>query len=940
MHFSIKYFMRYAFSGALLMASLTPAIAQDLKAPLPIDPHIIKGKFANGLTYYIRPNGKPEKKVELRLIVKAGSILENDDQRGLAHFMEHMNFNGTKNFQKNDLVSYLQSIGVQFGADLNAYTAFDQTVYILPIPTDKADNLEKGFQIIEDWAHNALLTDKDIDEERGVVLEESRLGKGAQMRMLDKFFPKLASGTKYAERLPIGKDEILKTFKYDKIRTFYKDWYRPDLQAVAVTGAIDSATAMKMLNKHFAGLSNPANEKPRKYEQVGPRTKSEAMVLTDKEATSSSLSIFFSYHKKHEEKVIGDYRTDLVRSLVTQMINRRFEDLSKSSNPPFPFAGADFDNLIQGYEAFEVQAAFSNDGLQKALDAVTAELLRAKQYGFTASELDIARKNMMAGMEKSYNERTTTESSDYVEEYIRNFLNDEPIPGIENEYSYYKSMLPGITLDELNTTAKEIMSNMNFFSLIMAPEKSDVKLPSDAELLAMTNKAFQQQVKPMEEKAVASDLETGDINQGHVVSQTVVNGLNATTYTLSNGVKVTIKATDFKSDEILLKGVKKGGTSNYAVADKYNVNFATDLVDAMGVGKYDPTELDKITSGKTAKVSFDISDINDDITGNSSVKDFETLMKLIYINATQPRKDDALFAAYKTKQKTMLQFMSANPQVSFFDTTIKSLYGGNPLARMIFPHAEDFEKINLDRSLEIYKNEFGSADGYNFFIVGNVDAATAIPLIEKYLGGIPAAKKEPNYKDNGVRMVTGEHTIRVKKGKEKQSMIFAGYYGDAKYSEDLSLQAKAVAEILNIKVIQDLREKMGGIYTGGFYADVRKEPYSRYAVMMQLPCGPENVDKLLAASKEEIKSLKEKGPEAADLDKVKNQWREKYRTSLKENKFWSEKLEDILFWGRDQDHVVQYEVWIDKLTPADIQKTAKMLFDGKNEFTSILFPES
>ncbi|MBS1587862.1 MAG: insulinase family protein [Bacteroidetes bacterium] len=940
MHFSIKYFLRYAFSGALLMASLAPATAQDLKAPLPVDPHIIKGKFSNGLTYYIRPNGKPEKKVELRLIVKAGSILENDDQRGLAHFMEHMNFNGTKNFQKNDLVSYLQSIGVQFGADLNAYTAFDQTVYILPIPTDNADNLEKGFQIIEDWAHNALLTDKDIDDERGVVLEESRLGKGAQMRMLDKFFPKLASGTKYAERLPIGKDEILKTFKYDKIRSFYKDWYRPDLQAVAVVGAIDSATAMKMLNKHFASLSNPANEKPRKYEQVGPRTKSEAMVLTDKEATSSSLSIFFSYNKKHDEKLIGDYRTDLVRSLVTQMINRRFEDLSKSSNPPFPFAGADFDNLIQGYEAFEVQAAFSNDGPQKALDAVAAELLRAKQYGFTNSELEIARKNMMASMEKSYNERNTTESSDYVEEYIRNFLNNEPIPGIENEYSYYKSMLPGISLNELNATAKDIMSNMNVFSLIMAPEKSDVKLPTDAELLAMTNKAFQQQVKPMEEKAVASDLETGDINQGHIVSQTVVNGLNATTYTLSNGVKVTIKPTDFKSDEILLKGVKKGGTSNYTVADKYNVNFATDLVDAMGVGKYDPTELDKITSGKTAKVSFDISDINDDITGNSSVKDFETLMKLIYLNATQPRKDDALFAAYKTKQKTMLQFMSANPQVSFFDTTIKSLYGGNPLARMIFPHAEDFEKINLDRSLEIYKNEFGTADGYNFFIVGNVDPATAIPLIEKYLGGIPAAKKEPNFKDNGVRMVTGEHTIRVKKGKEKQSMIFAGYYGDAKYSEDLSLQAKAVAEILNIKVIQDLREKMGGIYTGGFYADVRKEPYSRYAVMMQLPCGPENVDKLLAASKEEIKSLKEKGPEAADLDKVKSQWREKYRTSLKENKFWSEKLEDILFWGRDQEHIVQYEVWIDKLTPADIQKTAKMLFDGKNEFTSILFPES
>jgi len=543
-------------------------------------------------------------------------------------------------------------------------------------------------------------------------------------------------------------------------------------------------------------------------------------------------------------------------------------------------------------------------------------------------------------MEQAYNERNTTESSDYVDEYIRNFLDNEPIPGIENEYAYYKSMLPGIGVDELNAMVKGWMSNMNAFTLVTAPNKTGINIPTEAQLLAMSNKAFSQQVKPMEEKAVASELETGDVKGGHIVSQVPINGMNATTYTLDNGIKVTIKQTDFKSDEILVNGVKKGGTCNYGVADKSNVNFATNVVDAMGIGNYTPSDLEKILAGKKAKVDFDISDIDNDIAGSCSVKDFETLMKLIYLNATQPRKDEALFNAFKTKQKTMLQFMSANPQVSFFDTTIKSLYGGNPLAKMIFPHPEDFDKIDLDRALDIYKKEFATADGYNFFIVGNVDMDKAIPAIEKYLGSIPAAKKEPSYKDNGVRMVKGEHTIKVKKGKEKQSMIFAGYYGDTKYSEDLALEANAVAEILNIKVIEDLREKMGGIYTGGFYADVRKEPYNRYAVMMQLPCGPENVDKLLAASKEEIKTLKEKGPDAADLDKVKSQWREKYRTNLKENKYWAGKLEDILFWGKSQEHVTQYEIWIEKLTPADIQKTAKLLFDGKNEFTSILYPES
>ena len=941
--YSFNYFLRRSCAGTLLLAAtFVSATAQDLKSNLPVDPHTIKGKFANGLTYYIRPNGKPEKKVELRLVVKAGSILENDDQQGLAHFMEHMNFNGTKNFQKNDLVSYLQSIGVQFGADLNAYTAFDQTVYILPIPTDKPGNLDKGFQIIEDWAHNALLTDKDIDDERGVVLEESRLGKGAEMRMLAKYFPKLASGTKYAERLPIGKDDILKNFKYEKIRSFYHDWYRPDLQAVAVVGAIDSATAMKMLIKHFGSLENPKNERTREYVTVGPRTKSEAMVLTDKEATNSRLQILFSFNKKEEDKTLGDYRDNIVRQLALQIINRRLSDLSKSSTPPFPFAQVDMEGgLIQGYESFAAVTVFGNEGPEKALNALAAEIIRAKQYGFTASEIDVAKKSMLSGMEKTFNERTTTESGDYVDEYIRNFLDGEAIPGIENEYSYYTSMLPGVTSAEMNAMVKGWLTNMSTFTLITAPEKTkDSKLPTDAELLAMSTKAFTQQVNAMEEKAVASELEVGNITPGHVATQQAINGLNATTYVLSNGIKVTIKPTDFKSDEILLQGLKKGGTSNYGVADKSNVNFACDLVDAMGVGKYNPTDLEKITSGKTVKVNFDISDIDNDITANCSVKDFESMMQLIYLNATQPRKDEGLFTAYKTKQKTMLQFMSANPQVSFFDTTIKSLYGGNPLARMIFPHADDFDKINMDRAIEIYKNEFGTADGYNFYIVGNVDLKVAIPAIEKYLGAIPAAKKEPNFKDNGVRMVKGEHTIKVKKGKEKQSMIFAGYYGDASYSEDMALQARAVADLLNIKVIEDLREKMGGIYTGGFFADVRKEPYSRYAVMMQLPCGPENVDKLLAASKEEIKNLKANGPAVADLDKVKSQWREKYHTNLKENKYWTGKLQDILFWGRDQEHVIQYEIWIDKLTPADIQKTAKILFDGKNEFTSILYPES
>ena len=926
----------------MALVALVPAIsgAQDLKAKLPKDPDVVTGKLPNGLEYYIRNNHKPANKVELRLAVKAGAILENNEQLGLAHFMEHMNFNGTKNFQKNDLVSYLQSIGVQFGADLNAYTAFDQTVYILPIPTDKPDNLEKGFQIIEDWAHNALLTDKDIDEERGVVLEESRLGKGADDRMLKKYFPKLAEGSLYAERLPIGKDEILKTFKYDKIRSFYHDWYRPDLQAVIVVGDIDAATALKMITKHFGGLKNPAPEKPRNYVTVTPRKAPEAMVVTDKEATNTSLTIMFPYTKKQMETTLGEYRNNMVRGLVLQMLNRRFSELSKSSNPPFPYGGVGTDDLIHGYESFVVSAEVGNNGVEEAMSASVGELMKATKFGFTQSELELAKKDLIGNIEKAYNEKGTTDSKDYVEEYIRAFLDNEPFPGVTNEYNYQKSMLPGITIAEANEIAKKWMANKNTFTLVTGPEKTDKKLPNDAELMAMSERAFKQEIRKEEEKVVAKSLMETKPTPGKVVGQQKEEGFEATTYTLSNGIKVTIKPTTFKSDEILMNGIKKGGASNYGVADRSNVKFATELMDAMGYGAYNPTEIENILAGTKIEASMSISDINDELNCSSTIKDFEAMLQLTYLQIMQPRKDEGLFKAFKDKQVSMLQFMMSNPQAAFADTMVKTLYNNNPLARMVIPTKADFDKIDLDRAIEIYKNEFSSADGYHFFIVGNIKPEAAIPLLETYLGSIPAKNKTASIKDNGLRPVTGNNQFTFHKGKEKKSLILAVYTGETKYSEDMAFRTKAVAEILNIKVIEELREKMGAIYGGGFSSNVAKEPYERFSMQLALPCGPENVDKLITAANAEIQALKDKGPDAKDLDKVKSQWREKYKTDVKENKYWAEKMSGAIFWGRDKDRTLNYEAYLDKLTPADVQETAKKIFTGSNQFVAILYPES
>lgn len=940
----MQYKLKNTYSKLLallvLLVSLgTVSLAQDVTNTLPIDPNVTIGKFDNGLTYYIRTNKKPEKKVELRLVVNAGSILEDADQQGLAHFMEHMNFNGSKNFPKNELVSYLQSIGVEFGADLNAYTSFDETVYILPIPTDKEGNLDKGFQIIEDWAHNALLTDKDIDDERAVVLEESRLGKGAEMRMLQKYLPEMMSGSLYAERLPIGKDDILKNFKYETIRRFYQDWYRPNLMAVAIVGDIDKATAMKYLEKHFKPMKNPKNPRPRFDAPVEARKVAKAMILTDKEATNYGLQIIFPTVRKDKEVTLGDYRKFMVRNMMSDIINRRLGDLARSSNPPFPYAYAYVGGWARDYENLIGFTAFGEEGPEKALMALTAEMKKAKEFGFNEGELELSRKNMMSGIEKSYNERNTTESGRLIGEYVRNFLENEPIPGLENEYAYHKKFLPGITKEELHAEIKELMSNMNYFVLITGPENGNTKLPDEAGLLAMTKRGFDQTVKQTEEAKIATSILEKKPTPGKVENVTKVEGIDATTYTLSNGVKVTVKPTKFKSDEIIVRGIKKGGTNNYGAGDVFNVKYATQVVAAMGYGKFAPTDLEKVLAGKTLGVNTGIGELSNSISANSTVKDLEDMFQLMYLKLTTPRSDKDLFEAYKKKNVMQLQFMSADPTFAFIDTLFNTLYANNPLAPSPLPKQSHFDALNMNRIMEIYKSEFSGADGYQFFITGNVDPKTLVPLMETYLASIPKTGKEPSFKDNGVRPIVGSKTFKYYKGTEPKSMILSVIHGEGKYSEDFALKAEALGEILNIRVIEELREKLGGIYGGGYNASVDKEPYENYSLSLQLPCGPENVDKLLAAADEVVNDIKKNGPKAEDLEKVKSQWREKYRENQEKNGWWATAMQDVLFWGKNKDNKLKYEDWINKLTVKDVQEAAKTVFSGSN-FTAILYPEA
>ncbi len=913
--------------------------AQNLDAKLPLDSGIRMGKLSNGLTYIIRKNKTPENKVELRLVENAGSILEDNNQQGLAHLTEHMAFNGTTHFAKNELVDFLQKMGVQFGADLNAYTGFDETVYILPTPLGDSGNLRKGLSVLQDWASGLSFDTAQITGERPVVLEESRLGKGAEDRMFRKLYPVQYEGSRYAGRLPIGIDSIVRNTPDSNLVRFYKTWYRPDLQAIIVVGDVDVNETEQLVKEYFGGLKNPANEKERFYASVPARQTSRAIVITDKEATNYVVQVQYPTIKQKPEITLRNYRDDLIKNLFTSLVNQRLSELARSSKPPFLYAGTGYGSEARYYQSFNAFAVAGQSGPDTALTAMMTEIERVKEYGFTQAELDRTKKDQMAGMEQAYNNRAKTQSSQMAEEYIRLFLSQEPSPGIAAEYNYYKELLPGITLKEVNVLADSLKSNENLFVSLQGPANSGVTLPDSTQLLASVKKILNSTVKPYEEKAVAAQLLKTKPAAGKIVSQKKNAELGVTEITYANGAKVILKPTTFKDDEIVMTSFRKGGQSLYGAADKQNVTFAAGVIQQMGIGAFSPTDLSKILSGKTASASPNIGRLSSGITGSSSVKDVETMLQLVYLYSTSPRKDDALYNAWKEKQKSATQFALSDPQTAFIDTFIKVRYAGNPLAPISIPSPSDFDKTNLDRILSIYKEQLGDAQDFTFIFVGNLDTLKLKPLLATYIGGLPSTKTPAAFKDNGLRPTKGDENFTFKKGTEPKSLIVNVYSGEVPYSEDLDLKVSALTEILNIKITEDIREKMSAIYGGGIFGGLQKYPYNGYSFVMQLPTGPEHVDTVLKAAQMEIDSIKQYGPSQVNLDKVRKTWLEQYKVSVKENSYWSGKLQGIYFNGDAAQRIYNYEKLVNAITVDDIKATANKLFDNKNVLQAVLLPE-
>lgn len=918
-----------------------PAFSQNnLSDKLPSDPQVKIGKLANGMTYYIRKNGRPEKKIELRLVVNTGSILEDDDQQGLAHFTEHMSFNGTKNFKKNDLVSFLQSIGVKFGADLNAYTSFDETVYILPIPSDKKENIEKGFQILEDWASTVTFDNDEIDKERGVVLEESRLGKGADDRMQKVYLPKLLEGSHYAERLPIGKDEILKNFKYDAVKRFYKDWYRPDLMAIVVVGDIEPGEAETLVKKHFEKLKNPGKERERINFDIPGRVKSEGLVVTDKEATNHYVQIYYATTKLKTETTLADYRESIIKTFFTTMLNQRLQELTQQANPPFIYGASSLGDFLRGHESYRAIAVIGKAGVEPTVKAIIEENERARKYGFTSTELERVKKTVLRNVERAYNERDKSESANYASEYIQAFLEQEPMPGIENEYNYYKQFTDGITLEEVNKYVASIIPTVDKNKLVLftGPEKADFKIPTGVELLAMADNASTAEVKAFEEKAVAASLMEKPPLPGKILSEKQDKILGTTELTLSNGVKVILKPTDFKNDQIVMTATRFGGQHLYDVNDRLNAEYAVTVVSQMGVGDFSPIDLRKILAGKTVSVSPRFGNIVEGVGGQSGFADLESMLQLTYLYFTQPRRDESLFNSFVSKQQAVYQNVMSDPNVVYQDSLLKIVYKNHPRAPRV-PSANDFGKINLDRALEIYKERFGNAYGFTFIFVGSFDINTVKPLLATYLASLPASAKTSSFRDIGLRPVKGVVNKKVFKGTEAKSMINISFYGEQPYSDTEQLKLQALIELLNIKIIETLREEMSGVYGAGVRGGLSKNPYNNYSLTISMPCGPENVDKLVNASFDEIQKVKDKGPSESDLNKVKETWKKQYEVDIKDNNFWARKLQASVEVGSNATDVLSFEKQVDALTTRDLKDAANKYFDMKNYIQVVLYPE-
>ena len=915
--------------------------ATALTAKVPVDPAITVGQFPNGLRYYIRANRQPANRIELRLAVNAGSILEDDDQQGLAHFVEHMAFNGTKNFPKDAVPKFFESIGMRFGPSLNAFTSFDQTVYMQQIPADKPEVVQKAFQVLEDWAHNLSFDPVEIDKERGVIVEEWRLGRGAGARMQDKQWPILLKGSRYAERLPIGKKEVIETFKHDRLKKFYADWYRPDLMAVVVVGDFDKATVEALVRQHFAALPKVTSPRTRPVYTTPAHPSTLYTVATDKEYPSTSVGIVRKFPER-DRSTLGAYRQSLVEQLYTAMFGRRMSEIAQKADPPFLAAGGGVGRAgIARIDVASMSASVKENGVERGLAAVLNEADRVRTFGFTPTEFERQKRDLLRTYERGYAEREKRESSSLADEYVRNFTTQEIIPGVEYEYAACQRFLADIRLDEIDALAAKFAGAADRVVMVSAPEKTGVTLPDESKLAAVLSRADAEAagLKPWVDATANAALMDAAPVPGKVVNTVDRSEIGVTEWTLSNGVRVVLKPTTNKADEVVFRAFSPGGTSLAPDADYIPASTASIVVSAGGVGKFSAIDLRNLLAGKVALASPSIGELEEGLSGSASTKDLDTLFQLIYLRFTAPRADPTVVANMAAQQKAALANAKATPGYAFSEA-IQSTVSQNHL-RGRMPTAEMVDQWNLDKSMAFYRDRFADAGDFTFLFVGTFTPDVMRPLVEKYLASLPSTGRKETWKDVGMRPPNGVIEKIVKKGIEPQSQVAIVFTGPFQYDQVHRIAIRSLVSTLDTKLRETLREDLSGTYGVSVSPTYGKFPVPRYALTIRFGCNPQRVDELANAIFKEIEALQLNGPSEKQVNEVLQGFLRDLETNFKDNSYLLAQIYGKYQNGEDIGEFFSLpEFYRKQVTAALIQEAAKTYLNKGNYVRVTLLPES
>lgn len=929
------------FILGLLVVCSSGLLGQQVE-PLPMDSKIRYGKLDNGLTYYIRHNQEPKQRAEFHIAQNVGAILEEDDQDGLAHFLEHMAFNGTKNFPDKGVINYFEKQGVKFGYDINAYTSLDETVYRLSnVPTTRQGMLDSALLVLHDWSGFITLKEEEIDNERGVIREEWRTGNDASRRMWRKSNELRYPGSQYSKRDIIGDTAVINNFTYDTLRAYYKKWYRPDQQAIVIVGDVDVDLMENKIKTMFADIPRKENFGERPVYEITNNSTPIVAIVTDPEARQTQFRIDYKKDKLPAEIQLSmaGYVFSTVNNIISAVMNERFSEISQQADAPFVGAYSYYGGLVKSKDAF-INIVVPKEGQElEGFNALTLEMEKLKRFGFTNAEVERAKTNLLKNMEKAYNERDNQNSQQLAREYIRNYLDNEPIPGIEAEYDMVQMILPQITVDAINQVAKAYVTDENVIIDVTAPEKEEVKIPTEGQLLAAFSDAKKADLVAKVEEDFSRPLIEQAPKAGKVKKITKNPAVETTELLLDNGIKLVFKPTTFKKDEISLRAFSEGGLSKVKnIADLPSASMATAIVQSNGIGDFNATDLNKVLTGKNASVSPYINTYGEGMNGTSSVKDLETMLQLVYLYFTAPRKDDNSYGALINMFKTSLANAEKNPNKAFGDSIRMTTSGHDP--RIIIQDMKMIDRINQDKGIEIYKQRFANPADFTFIFVGNIDPndPETQRLLTTYLGGLKTTKNKENYEKvyrNTPKGKVNNYFKREMQTKKASNRI--QYTADIPFNINTRVNVSAIGNILSSRYLESIREKEGGSYGVSVRGAVSNTPEDEAVVLMQFDTDPEKQTRLISIIHQEVQDIVKDGPKAEDLQKVKENLLKQYAQDLEQNSWWANTLRT--YYEDGINDFKEYKAAVDALTVSSIQKTMKQIVDQGNVIEVVMMPE-